>query len=303
MRILNFEPNKMKLKAGFILIAIGFLTACGTTSKITNMETSMEEAFARGEYEQTIQYFDRLEATAINNNQPIEDRHKIIAGKAAFQVQRFGQATQYLSSVEDLSPDTEAIEFLGISYGKTGESELEYQHWNRYLTAISGSDCHQNIVERLFVMETERGNHNAATILWNKIAPTTNETLLSTRLAGISASGKHAEALSFAEEILKAIPNHQNALFVKARHYYEYAEKRYQEEMTKYNRDPNFTAYAYLRRELRQISADYRTARDLFIQLHEISPENKNYMRYLKNTYLRLEMRAEAARIDQMLGE
>lgn len=303
MLVLKFEQNTMKLIAGFFLIAIGFLTACGTTSKITNIEASMEEAFARGDFEQTIQYFDRLEATTINNNQPIEDRHKIIAGKAAFQVQKYGQAMRYLSSVENLAPDTEAIEFLGISYNKTGEPGLEYQHWNKYLSAISGSDYHQKVVERLFVMETERGNHNAATLLWNKITPTSNEMLLSTRLAGIVAEGKQAEALSFAEEILKTNPNHQDALFVKARHYYEHAEKRYQEEMTKYNRDPNFTTYAYLRRELRHISADYRTARDLFIKLHEISPDNKNYMRYLKNTYLRLEMRAEAARIDQLLGE
>ena len=83
--------------------------------------------------------------------------------------------------------------------------------------------------------------------------------------------------------------------------YYEKAENRYKYEMAKYNKNKNATTYAYLRRDLKKVSADFRIARDLFIKLRKDDPNNKSYIRYLKNTYLRLEQKDKAAQMDKLL--
>lgn len=105
------------------------------------------------------------------------------------------------------------------------------------------------------------------------------------------------------EEFIKKYPNYGPALFWKAKVHFDRAEKRYQYEMDKYEKDKNTTAYAYLRRELRKLSSDYILARDILIKLKDIDPTNKNYLIYLRNSYVRLEMQEEAAQINKLIED
>ena len=73
--------------------------------------------------------------------------------------------------------------------------------------------------------------------------------------------------------------------------------------MNKYEKDKNTTAYAYLRRELKNLSTDYVLARDILIKLKDIDPTNKNYLIYLRNSYVRLEMQQEAAQINKLIED
>ncbi len=71
--------------------------------------------------------------------------------------------------------------------------------------------------------------------------------------------------------------------------------------MAKYNKDQNYTAYVYLKRELKKISSMFRESRELFEKLHEDDPDNQQYIKYLKNIYLRLDMKGEASKMDMLL--
>ena len=56
-----------------------------------------------------------------------------------------------------------------------------------------------------------------------------------------------------------------------------------------------------LKRELKKISAMFRQSRELFEKLHEGDPDNEQYIKYLKNIYLRLDMNGEASKMDMLL--
>ena len=82
---------------------------------------------------------------------------------------------------------------------------------------------------------------------------------------------------------------------------YNKAEEWYKKEIAKYNKNKNATTYAYLRRDLKKISAIFRLARDKFLKLRKLDPNNKSYIKYLKNTYLRLDMKDKAKEMDDLL--
>lgn len=105
------------------------------------------------------------------------------------------------------------------------------------------------------------------------------------------------------ELFLKKYPDYGPALFWKAKMFFERAEKRYQSEMAKYEKDKNTTSYAYLKRELKKLSSDYVMAKDILEKLKDIDPTNKNYLIYLRNSYARLEMNQEAAQINKIIDE
>ena len=109
------------------------------------------------------------------------------------------------------------------------------------------------------------------------------------------------EAIKQANEVIKNNPDYNLVKEWTAQTIFKKAEVFYQEEMEKYNKDKNYTAYLYLRRELKKVSSDYRAARDLYQQLHETFPEEKKYIRSLKNCYVRLDMKKEAAALDKLL--
>ncbi|WP_291856731.1 hypothetical protein [Marinilabilia sp.] len=45
----------------------------------------------------------------------------------------------------------------------------------------------------------------------------------------------------------------------------------------------------------------FRESRELFEKLHEDDPDNQQYIKYLKNIYLRLDMKGEASKMDMLL--
>jgi outer membrane protein assembly factor BamD (BamD/ComL family) len=71
--------------------------------------------------------------------------------------------------------------------------------------------------------------------------------------------------------------------------------------MSKYNKNKNATTYAYLRRELKRISTDYKIAKDILEKLIEKDPTNKNQLVYLRNCYVRLEMQEEARKVNKII--
>lgn len=97
-----------------------------------------------------------------------------------------------------------------------------------------------------------------------------------------------------------------NALQKSALHYlattkYEDAESQYKQTMAEYNKKKNATTYAYLRRDLKRVSAVYRESKDHFETLRKLEPDNKNYVKYLININLRLDQKDKAKELEKLL--
>lgn len=82
---------------------------------------------------------------------------------------------------------------------------------------------------------------------------------------------------------------------------YTEAEEQYNKCMADYNKKKNATTYAYLKRDLKRISADYRSAQTYFEKLRKLQPDNKNYIKYLINVYSRLDQNDKAKRLTKLL--
>ncbi|MGQ1947647.1 tetratricopeptide repeat protein [Geofilum sp. OHC36d9] len=154
---------------------------------------------------------------------------------------------------------------------------------------------------RLFNSHIKKGNYQWALILWDEIKTKDTPELQYAYLEALEATGKKDSMYIKHQEFLKKYPDYAPALFWQAKYHFNKAEKLYQSEMSKYNKNKNATTYAYLRRELKRISVDYKRAKDILEKLTEKDPTNKNQLVYLRNCYVRLEMQEEAVKINKII--
>ena len=246
--------------------------------------------------------YDKLLVLKNKNNTPLAKNTLLLAGKAAYKTSRHNEALDILRSINDLQ-DLEAIMMMGESLELTARPEEALDYWQTRLPLLEGSEHYRDIVLKIYRMQQRIEDYEAAYQTWQKIDPQNDSDLMYEQVEVLSKLNRTQDALTLSKQILKLEPKHEKALFNLADYYYNKAENWYKSEMDKYNRNPNNTTYAYLRRELKKISADFRTARDLLETLHSVAPENKLYMAYLANTYIRLDMKKEAEQMTKKLEE
>jgi tetratricopeptide (TPR) repeat protein len=284
----------------FGVIALLF-TACSPTKKITAIQTQLENAYQQGDYEAVITQYEALQQMASKKETEPAITVKLQTAKSAYKLEKYETAISLFSEIPQNAKDSEATYMQGASYNKTNQPDMEYQHWQSCISLMKDNENYPFILQRLFLLETANGKYHEADTLWRHLSVTDDESMLSARLQGLKELGNEKEALKITESILKINPENIDAIYFKAVYYYENGEALYQSEMTKYNKNRNYTTYAYLRRELKKASTLFRAAREQFEKLHQLKPENKTYISYLKNCYVRLDMNTEAAKMEKLL--
>jgi hypothetical protein len=285
----------------FILSAMLLIYACGTKKAVVSPEVQISIAFEAQNYLLVLQQFEQLEQN--KKGTVISDRVIEMAGISAFKTGNWDKTHIYLTRIATVASSPEILGTLGTAYMNWGEKDMEYQHWNKYLAQLETSTYYNTATTRIFLYEVENEKYKEAQEIWTKISDKSSPDIRFEYLKVLTNLEQKTMALVLSQEILKEHPAHEPTLYWRAKYYFDKAENLYQLEMAKYNRSPDYTSYAYLRRELKTVSADFRTARDLFVKLHGIDADNLNYIRYLKNCYVRLEMKAEAKLMDQKLNE
>lgn len=289
----------MKKLIGFLTLFV-LLSACNSTKKIVTVENNLQQAYSAQQYAKALESYNQL--VAINKSKKISTATSatLLAAKSAYYLENYDTATQLFAEVD--KKDNEALYMEGMSYKKQSALQREYETWKKNLTLLEQSEYYQEALGRLYLLEVNFLQYAAANQLWAKLDKQDDVELMVAQLTVLDQLELKREALTLSNAILKLDSKNESALFYKGKYYYDKAEKLYQSEMDKYNRNPNYTTYAYLRRELKKVSSDFRSARDLFEKLHTVSPANRTYMSYLKNCYVRLEMKAEAAKMDKLLN-
>jgi tetratricopeptide (TPR) repeat protein len=156
---------------------------------------------------------------------------------------------------------------------------------------------------RLFITHIQKGNYEWALILWEQIKAKETPQLQYAYLEALEATGRKDSLYIKHREFLTKYPDYGPALFWEAKYHFNKAEKQYQYEIAKYNKNKNTTTYAYLRRELKRLSEDYRTAKNILEKLTQKDPTNKTQLFYLRNCYVRLEMQEEAKKTDKIIND
>ncbi len=292
----------MKIKQLIIpVIFLALMASCNPLKQMQTHQSSIEEAYNAGNYQKALESYEQLVRYHKTKGSSVKTEYLEMAAKSAVEVEHYQQAEELLLRWIDKSDDYEPIRLLGSIYEETGKTDKEYDHWNRYWDDIQSEEMKEEIGTRLFAIEMERKEYDKALKRAREMPPMSDPRILFMRVEALDATGNQEEARKVCNSLLEKNPDYEPAMLWKAKDIYERAEKWYKAEMSEYNENPEYTAYVYLRRELKKISAMYRESRDLFEKLHQDDPNNKTFIRYLKNIYLRLEMREEAAKMDMLL--
>ncbi len=284
----------------FIISSIVILSSCNTTKKFTTIENSIKENYSFKDYALVSDDYVKLSATSKNKNYDIPNQVTLLVAKSEYNLTNYENALKLFSSVEN--KDEESLFMQGMSYYFLNNNEEEYNFWTNNSNKITTTDKEQTVIERQFHLAYIYDKFEEANFHWDKIEDKENLELMTKQLFVLANLNEKQKALKLSNDILKKDSSNEDALYFRGSYFFNKAESLYQSEMAKYNKNPNYTSYAYLRRELKKASADYRSARDIFEKLHKISPDNKAYITFLKNSYLRLEMRTEAAKMDKLLS-
>lgn len=157
------------------------------------------------------------------------------------------------------------------------------------------------MLTKLFLNHVSDGNSEWALSIWEEISFKETEELQSAYLKALEETGQKEGLFTKHQEHLKKFPDNQASRFYMAKHYFAKAETEYQREMAKYKKNENATTYAYLRRELTRLSEDYRTSRDILLELRKLDPSQKAYILLLRNCYMRLNNEAEVNKLTREL--
>ncbi len=302
----NIKTLIMKLlRFAFPILALSLAVSCSTMKKtqtLQPMQSAVSDAYAATDYEQTLASYDKLASYEASRGSTPDLAYLKMAAKAAYELERYPRAEQLLNNWLEQSKDEEAVLMLGEVYSNTNQTAKEQAHWDKYLALLKSDEARLEILSRQFKMEVKNREYQKALDLWEQMPPTSSPELLYLRAEALKATGKKEEADKIVDGILDRNPGFEQALFWRASDIYTKAEEWYQSEMGKYNKKPDYTSYVYLRRELKKISELFRQSREMFEALRVIDPTNTTYIKYLKNIYLRLEMKEDAVKMDMLLS-
>ena len=222
------------------------------------------------------------------------------AGKAAFNAKNFEKAKEYLSKAFEGNKTYEILNMLIDTYKQLDETGVIKKLITDNIPVFQKAGKTSEAYTELFKMSYSAGDLEEAYKNYNKISDPAID-LFPEYLTVLNDLGKKDEAQKACETMLVKDANSVPALEWLAVNEYNKAEEWYKKEIAKYNKNKNATTYAYLRRDLKKISVIFRSARDKFLKLHKLDPNNKSYIKYLKNTYLRLDMKDKAKEMDDLL--
>jgi len=277
--------------------------SCSPLKKLPGIESQADIAIGQSDYAQAYvllkQYLDISESS---NVKPKESFYLKMA-EVCSQLNKVEEASEYYENLILKDGNERLIQDYTSLLIKNNEVEKELNVWSRYQSKLKDKDLQAQAFNRQVVLLSESQKYEQVDSLWTALAEEVNVTPEArfSYVIAVHQLGNSRKALKACNALLKLKPNHIESIEWKAKFLYEGAEKRYKTAMAKYNKNKNATTYAYLRRDLKKISADFRVSRDLFLKLRKMNPEDKSYVKYLKNIYLRLDMKNEAAKMDKLL--
>ena len=284
-----------------VLIGLSaLLLACNPLAKLPGILTNADTAYDNSDLQKAYNLYHQYIEIATNNNSEVNDDIYLKLAQVSGKLDKIDEAGQLYSKLLQKEEHANLImEYAQLLQGN-GKIQKEIELWNQY----EGNEEKVQVqkAERLVALYTKTESYEGVIEAYSSKGDlaVSNEATMA-YISALELTDNKVEAAKACNALVKSNPDYVPGLEWKAKYYYEKADERYKYEMAKYNKNKNATTYAYLLRDLKKVSADFRIARDTFEQLRKIDPEDKSYIKYLKNCYLRLEQKGEAAKMDRLL--
>ena len=278
------------------------MVACNPTAKLPSIQTQADAAFEQADYSKAHVLYSEYISLAKTNNVEVSKDLLIKQAQACGQLDLIDEAAEIYNMLLKDEANIKLIAEYAQMLQSNEKVDEELVLWNTKKEQIKEIELTKLATERLIFLNQSKENYNAILLLFeSKGDVKLSKEASMVNIKALEATNKSHPAAIACNDLLKEYPDYAEALEWKASYYYNKAEKKYQYEMAKYNKKKNATTYAYLRRDLKKVSADFRISRDTFLKLRKQDDANKSYIRHLKNIYLRLDQKAEAAKMDALL--
>ncbi len=283
---------------GLAIITL-FLSSCQSSSKLTSTANSAKKAYDIGDYllatnlyAQTFDLYDK-------QLREIPDTMYVEAIESAQNARQSNFASQWIEAGALKYPNNTKLLVQQVELYKTSyraADEYGIRKTNHEILAKSDTQNYERLFELAFQLE-----YFEDATQWFPHITSPTELQYDQELSALQkTSADEKTILNHCDKAIKNYPNLISAIDYKAVYLYTKAEDVYQKEMDYYNKNQNYTQWVLLRHELKKLSSNYRQARDLFIKLRKTDPDNKRYIRYLINCYVRLEMDKEAKALEKL---
>jgi len=293
----------MKVRSLFFVLVAFATFSCSPLKKLPGLEDQAKTAIENDNYWQAYDYLNQYIDICKSSGTDVDVSVVQQMAAVCTELNKVGEAASYYEELLGHSEHQHLITTYATLLQSNDENQKEFDVWKRYAPKLNTPELRSTAFNRQIILAVLMEKNEDALTLW-KEKPGEVEVSADAYFAYVNAAEKTGNtklALKGSSELIKRYPEFVPGLEWRAKYFYDKAEKRYQSAMKKYNKKKTATTYAYLRRDLKKISADFRISKKVFEKLRELNPEGGSYVKYLKNIYLRLDMKSEAAKMDKLI--
>jgi len=292
----------MKLLKGIVVAIslLGVLYSCSPLKKIESAKTAALATYANGNYPAAYQQLLAVISSYKSADLNVTNDLLLKVAECAIRTNSYADALKYYEQSLKNKVTVEAIKGSVTSIKNSGDKNKLNEVLSTYANDLIKSGNEEYLVQEQFELAVNSTDNKMIKELYPKLkSPTEKQSM--TYLSTLETEGQKKEALAFCNGLVKNNPSYTKAKEWKAIYYYNIAEEAYKAKMAKYNKNKTYTAYVYLKRDLKKVSANFRIAKDIFEGLRKDNPSKKKYIKYLKNIYLRLDMKRETSAMKKLL--
>ncbi len=288
----------------FILVFLAFLFAtnaeAGKGKKLKQLQqwrTEADDAFAQNQFQQALDLYMQLLDNQVDADTMMNRNICICANRVGKYELSCGHAT-----IHHVAPgDTLFLFALAQSLDSIGRVEENIAMIERNREDFEVKYGTEAIVEKLAIYYNKNKSDKLCDIYPQIQNSETRSLCFANYFKLVADSQSEVANTKLCKDALKDNPKQESALFFLAKAKYDQAESQYKTTMAEYEKKKNATTYAYLRRDLKHISAIFVESKNYFEQLRSIDPENKSYIKYLININLRLSNDDKAKELQKLL--
>lgn len=283
---------KIKTKRLFQIFIVALIVAsCSTTKKVAiSPRAQADILYNKAEYANALIAYQALDSasrdSAVYHNMAL----------SAFMVQNFTIAVEV---TRNITPDS----ILKVKFNNFIDSLNTYS--SQITVVENNTDFFQQIVgqkvyDKLVLYYDSREDSKLVDV-YSKASAQVRSECFPKYFSFVRNEKSNTELIQVCKNALADNKNQIVALKYLGVQNYNVAEADYKKAMDEYNRKKNNTTYAYLRRDLKRISAVYVKSREYLDKVHKLDPEDMQTIKYLININNRLDQPAKAKALQRLL--
>ena len=291
------------LRLGLVLCAFVLVfSRCATVKPSVSPLVKAEAMFVEGNYAEALPLYRQFIIKADENNQAVDASVLKNAAVAASHQNEYELTFDFVERLGNLNLlDAETARLFVESSAPVDDDVRKLSFMTKHRSLLFEVMGQEAYYTALCSLSGRVGDLQGVVDSWTMAGKAAKLEWFPLYYEGVKDIQSPDALMALCDEVLTLQADHQDALKYKAVLLYEKSEARYKELMDDYNKNKNATSYAYLKRDLKRLSADYRMCRDLFEKLRLLAPDNGNYIRYLYNVYLRLDLNDQAKKLEKLL--